>query len=83
MTSINLCPRYLKLGETNIVPRIRKGHTETGLPPYQVSEVPAKSCQKQKWEVKTEELQVRIITILRGKCRENSLRNTETDLRLH
>lgn len=79
----SLCPRYLKLGETNVVPRIQKGHTETDLLAYHMSEVPAKSCQEQKWEVKTEELQVKIITSLRGKCRENSLRNTETGLRLH
>lgn len=52
----SLCPGYLKLGDNNVVPRIWKGHTETDLLGYQVSQVPAKSCQEQKWEVKTEEL---------------------------
>lgn len=66
----SLCSRYLKLGEINVVPGIRKGHTEADLLAYQVSEVPAKSCQEQKWEVKIEELQVRIITSLKDKCRE-------------
>lgn len=67
----SLCPKYLKLGEINVIPRIWKGHTETDLLACQVSEMPVKSCQEQKWEVKTEELQVRIITSLRDKYRKD------------
>lgn len=61
----SLCHRYLKLGEINVVPRIQKEHTETDLLAYQVSDA---SNRNGRWK---QELQVRIITSLRDKCREN------------
>lgn len=51
----------------------------TDLLAYQMSEVLAKSRQEQKWDVKKEELQVRITASLRGKCRESSAQ----DLKKH
>lgn len=57
----SLCPRYLKLGEINVVPRIQKSHT-AGLSGVRGT---SQIMPEKKWEMKREELQVRIITSLK------------------